>query len=66
MNVTISNYDILSDAELLIYNSYGVLLNKSRIYDSATQLNIAHMPTGLYFIKVRISDKVDTFKIIKY
>ena len=66
MNVTISNYDILSDAELLIYNSYGVLLNKSRIYDSATQLNIAHMPTGLYFIKVRISDKVDTFNIIKY
>ena len=49
-----------------LYNIQGKLLEKNKINNSNTIINMGHLPTSIYFLKVTTNQKLTkTFKIIK-
>jgi hypothetical protein len=61
--IELSNFD--SPAQLTIFNSLGaVVLNKTSNFVGSSTLDISYLNRGLYFVKVKSDNYVQTHKII--
>ena len=62
----ITNYE-LGIKEVEIFDIYGKKLSSNHlIISSSNQLNIAHLPAGVYFVKISTEAGMITSKVIKY
>lgn len=56
--ITIRLQDIqdLSNSLLSVYNIQGQMLLQQSIHEQQTEINISHLPQGIYFVKIRLAD----------
>ena len=56
----------LQDLDYIIYNMYGVVMEKKKIVETESDVSFKTLPPSIYIIKVLQNDKeIRTFKIIK-
>ena len=56
---------IAQQADLLLFANDGTLIQKERLHQQQTTLNITDLPSGLYFYQILNGNKVETGKLIK-
>jgi Secretion system C-terminal sorting domain/Carboxypeptidase regulatory-like domain len=57
--------ELNTEAQLSLSNSHGQLVQQLKAPAGTTSLDMATLPSGLYFINVRRPDSVQTFKVVK-
>ncbi|MDR2971067.1 MAG: T9SS type A sorting domain-containing protein [Bacteroidales bacterium] len=53
-------------SDIQIYDVVGKLVGQSKIGQSEIEMNISHLPVGIYFLRIQTENGVITRKIIKY
>ncbi|MBN2276005.1 MAG: T9SS type A sorting domain-containing protein [Bacteroidales bacterium] len=64
-NVIIETKQSINNGEIFIYDINGVLINKRKILDLITNLDLSIMKSGSYIIKVVSNKNIDIFKLVK-
>lgn len=62
LNIDILNIDI---SKLQILNGLGQIVSEEKIKDPKSQIDLSHLPSGVYTLKVFIENDYKTFKILK-
>lgn len=62
--VYIENVSSSERAEMRLFDITGKLINQ-RHFTEKTELNTAHLSSGIYFVEIISLDKVETFKLVK-
>ncbi|MCC6290083.1 MAG: T9SS type A sorting domain-containing protein [Chitinophagaceae bacterium] len=69
ISVSINNTFNSREAEIILYNSAGAVLQRKRIQlqqgKSLLQLPVSGLPSGMYTLKIKLDKQVKHFKIIK-
>jgi hypothetical protein len=65
-NITIVNPLNFAEMKILIFNSIGELLDDKIVFNNKTEINLNHLPNGVYFINVKLKNEEKTIKVLKY
>ena len=63
--VEIDNLEGDTKGEYSIHNAAGSLIKKQKAASGKTTFDLTSQPTGVYFLRIRLGDEVNTWKIIK-
>lgn len=63
--IEIQNYTAGTAGDVSIYTANGVLLQAKEITGSNISLDIGSQPDGMYLLKIKIDDKVSSWKVLK-
>ncbi|MDR2971673.1 MAG: leucine-rich repeat protein [Bacteroidales bacterium] len=62
LKIATSEYPI---SDIRIYDVVGKLVVQSKIVQSEIEINISHLPTGIYFVRIQTENGVVTRKVVK-
>ncbi len=65
LKVDITNMPLSSKSELALFDISGNALILKRNFESYLEIDISHFKDGIYFMRIKINEKVFDWKIIK-
>jgi hypothetical protein len=63
--VEVDNLEGDVKGEFSIHNAAGSLIKKQKTVSGKATFDLTSQPTGVYFLRIRLGDEVNTWKIIK-
>ncbi len=63
--ITLIINDLEENVNLKIYNSFGQLVYFTNVSNPQSVMDLKHLPAGIYFVRVEMSEEVELIKLVK-
>jgi hypothetical protein len=65
LKIDVSNMPLNPENEMRLYDLSGMELIVKRNFESYSEIDISHLKSGIYILRIKINDKLVDWKIIK-